>query len=581
MTKIRLFPSYDSLSIRKKSFLAICVTLICLIVILSSISSLILINGFSQVEQQDTQKNVQRALEALSDKLAKMTTMNNEWSRWDDTYQFIQDSNEDYIKSNLYDDEFKKLNLNFMIFVKSSGEVVFAKAVDLEGMQEIPVSQSTLEQLFPRYPDMENVLSGIVLLSDGPVLITSRPILTSEGKGPSPGSLIMGRYLDASEIEGLSKITHLSLTVQRFNDMQMPAEFQAVRDSFSEDTNILVKPMNEQSVAGYTVLKDIKGNPALILRVDMPRAIFNQGMNGVRYLIFSLMVVGIIFLLISMWLLEQMVLSRLARLNTDVLYVGKSGDLSKPLVVEGGDEISNLSRAINEMMTELKKFRDHLEELVGERTKELNKSIEEKEVLLREIHHRVKNNMQVVSSLLLLQTQNIEDEKYLNIFNDSNNRILSIALIHEKLYESKNFVNIDIKEYITELASNLLDSYGRTGNVKFEINVENVSLDINNSVPCGLIINELITNSLKHAFPEGRQGIIKITFKSKENNMLQLSISDDGIGIPKDLDIRNTKSLGLHLVTALAENQLHGEIIILRDRGTEFQINFRGKNDSK
>jgi two-component sensor histidine kinase/sensor domain CHASE-containing protein len=571
------------MTIRKKSLLAIALTLICLVVILSSISSLILVNGFSEVEQQDTQKNVNRALGALSEKILNMKSLNSDWAKWDDTYKFIEDDNykEEYIQTNLYNNEFKTINVNFMIFINNSGGVVFAKVVNFQDMNEIPISQSTLDQVIPQYPDIENYLGGIVILPDGPAFITSMPILKSEGEGPSPGSLIMGRYLDASEIESLSKITHLSLTVQLFNDNQMPAEFQAVHDSFSEDTKIVVKPLNEQSIAGYTVVKDIKGDPALILRVDIPRDIYNQGISGVRFLIISLMVVGIIFILISMWLLEQMVLSRLARLNTDVLYVGKSGDLSRPLVVEGGDEISNLSKGINKMMAELKKFQEHLEEMVAERTLELNKSIEEKEVLLREIHHRVKNNMQVVSSLLLLQTQNIKDEKYLNIFNDSNNRILSIALIHEKLYESKNFVNIDIKEYITELVSNLLDSYGRTGNVKFEINVENVSLDINNSVPCGLIINELVTNSLKHAFPEGRQGIIKITFTLKDNNMLQLSISDDGIGIPKDMDIRNTDSLGLHLVTSIAENQLHGEIILLRDRGTEFQINFRGKNDSK
>jgi len=105
--------------------------------------------------------------------------------------------------------------------------------------------------------------------------------------------------------------------------------------------------------------------------------------------------------------------------------------------------------------------------------------------------------------------------------------------------------------------------------------VENVTLDITKSVPCGLIINELLTNSLKYAFPEGRPGTIKITFTQKDNNMLQLTISDDGIGIAKDLDIRKTKSLGLQLVTQLAENQLDGEIILSRDRGTEFQINFR------
>ncbi|MCX9085912.1 MAG: ATP-binding protein [Candidatus Methanoperedens sp.] len=330
-------------------------------------------------------------------------------------------------------------------------------------------------------------------------------------------------------------------------------------------------------MAGYTLINDTNGSPALILRVDLPREIYNQGRLNVNYFLILLISITIIFNSISIFLIEKQVLFRILRLNKDVTQIKKSKNPSEQVVVEGKDEIASLSISINDMLETLKNYRNHLEEMVEIRTLQLNKSLQEKEALLREIHHRVKNNMQIVSSLLLLQTQNIKDQKYINIFNDSNNRILSIALIHEKLYQSKNFESVDVKDYIHELASNLLNSYGRTGNIKLEIDVENITLDINNSVPCGLIINELLMNSLKYAFPNGRQGTIKITFKQKDNNMLQLTISDDGVGFPKDLDIRNTESLGLRLVSNLAESQLHDEIILNRDSGTEFQINFRQK----
>jgi PAS domain S-box-containing protein len=205
-------------------------------------------------------------------------------------------------------------------------------------------------------------------------------------------------------------------------------------------------------------------------------------------------------------------------------------------------------------------------------------SLEEKEVLLREIHHRVKNNMQIVSSLLMLQSQNIADKKYKDIFIESQTRIHSMALIHEKLYQSENLAQINFKEYIKDIVSNIFESYCIKSNIKIDINLENIPITIDYAVPCGLIINELVTNSLKYAFPDGRQGKIQISLKSNtNNNMTQLSISDDGIGIAKDMDIRNTKSLGLHLVTALAEGQLHGKIILNRERGTEFQISFGAK----
>jgi two-component sensor histidine kinase len=150
-----------------------------------------------------------------------------------------------------------------------------------------------------------------------------------------------------------------------------------------------------------------------------------------------------------------------------------------------------------------------------------------------------------------------------------------MALIHEKLYQSESLAQINFKEYINGIVSNISESYGPKSNIKLNINIENVLINIDYAVPCGLIINELLTNSFKYAFPDGRQGIITILVKSNDNDMIQISICDNGIGIPKDLDIRKTKSLGLKLITGLAESQLHGQIVLNRDSGTEFQINFR------
>ena len=197
-------------------------------------------------------------------------------------------------------------------------------------------------------------------------------------------------------------------------------------------------------------------------------------------------------------------------------------------------------------------------------------------MLLREIHHRVKNNMQVISSLLRLQSDKVKDQQYAEMLKESQERIKSMALIHEKLYQSKDLAKIDFSGYITSLINSLFRSYGiDTGRIETKLNVEDVSLGLDHAIPCGLIINELVSNSLKYAFPEDRKGEISVTLRSVTENEIELIVSDDGIGIPEDLDIRNTDSLGLELVAILAEDQLKGKIDLDRTGGTTFRILFK------
>lgn len=207
------------------------------------------------------------------------------------------------------------------------------------------------------------------------------------------------------------------------------------------------------------------------------------------------------------------------------------------------------------------------------RSEKIKQSLREKEILLREIHHRVKNNIQVISSLLNLQARYIEDETYAQMLKESQNRIRSMALIHEKLYQSENLAEVDFNEYITDLVYSVFRSYGvNTHSIGLTIKVEDVSLSIDTAIPCGLIINELVSNCLKHAFPD-EKGEITITLRPV-NGDIELMVSDNGRGIPEDVDIRTTQSLGLHLVTILAEDQLNGKIDLDRNGGTAVRITF-------
>ncbi len=205
---------------------------------------------------------------------------------------------------------------------------------------------------------------------------------------------------------------------------------------------------------------------------------------------------------------------------------------------------------------------------------ELTNSIREKEVLLQEIHHRVKNNMQIISSLLNIQTRYVDDAEAVNVLKESQNRVKSMAMIHEKLYNSQSFNKIYFVDYIESLVWDLFYSYSiKKGTIKPVLDIDDVKLNIETSVPCGLIITELVSNCLKYAFPDGRQGELKVSLKIKDD-YYELKISDNGIGFPENIDFKNTESLGLQLVNSLTD-QIDGEIELDSTNGTEFKIRFQ------
>ena len=202
-------------------------------------------------------------------------------------------------------------------------------------------------------------------------------------------------------------------------------------------------------------------------------------------------------------------------------------------------------------------------------------SLKEKELLLREIHHRVKNNLQIISSLLNLQTYYLKDEQAKELFEESRYRVQSMAMIHEKLYGAKNLSKVNFKEYIESLSRFLFQMYGvDPGRIELNIDVRYIFLDINTAIPCGLLICELISNALKYAFPNDRQGQILVNMRPQKVGKFTLTVSDNGVGLKKGIKLKGAESFGLQLVDMLTE-QLQGKIHIKRANGTTFTITFK------
>lgn len=344
------------------------------------------------------------------------------------------------------------------------------------------------------------------------------------------------------------------------------------------------------------------------LVVGLSTASLNLSINELSYtlaiiLITILGITTFIFVLISIKYLRPLskFVKAVDRNNIDEkpqqIFLSTHGEID--FIVES---YNNLTEVVISNDKEMDRITRELENRVKERTKELenaldslkkenkfrkdaelaiSKSLHEKEILLKEIHHRVKNNLQIVSSLFFFQSKQISDLTTLEMFRDGQNRVKSMALIHEKLYQSGDLANINFKDYVKKLTNFLFQSYGVSqSKIKLKNYVQQVELGVDTAVPCGLIINELISNSLKHAFKENDTGEIRIDMGFDENNKLLLIISDNGNGMPEDFNVDQSDSLGLRLVNNLTV-QLNGKVEFLNNNGTTVRFVFPYNNVKK
>lgn len=252
-----------------------------------------------------------------------------------------------------------------------------------------------------------------------------------------------------------------------------------------------------------------------------------------------------------------------------------AGGFTLLVVVAGAALFVRITGPIISRLEEHSQRLEHTVDALQESEAAVRASLDEKDVLLREIHHRVKNNMQVVSSLLKLQEGRLIDERLRRALQGSQSRVRAMGLVHEVLYKSSDLGQIDLQRYITGLVSSLVKMYGsQEDRVSLSVNADGLRLGIDEAVPCALVINELISNSLKYAFPAGAEGEIRIEAAQIGDDEVELTVSDNGVGIPPDVTFDSATTMGMRLVKGLVENQLGGLVRVDRDNGTRFSIVF-------
>ncbi|MBD2308123.1 EAL domain-containing protein [Chroococcidiopsis sp. FACHB-1243] len=298
----------------KKTLFPIGVAFTSLIGVLYATVSVILFNNLQQAEERQTRQAVEGVLSAFTQSQKDLSIHIDDWARWNDTYNFVLDRNQDYIDSNLYPAGLLALKLNLVLYVQPSGKIVYGTGFDLNTQKYKSISPAIKPHLVPQSPlvyhtTIESGAVGIVNLPEGLILVGAQPILPSKDKEPIRGSLIFGRYLNAGTIATLSKSTRLPLSVRAIDRPDLPADFQAMRNLLSPTNKILVRPIGKNTIAGYALLPDIYGKPAAILRVDIAREIYHQGRTSWYYLTILLAIVAMIFATIIFQLIEKLVAS--------------------------------------------------------------------------------------------------------------------------------------------------------------------------------------------------------------------------------------------------------------------------------
>jgi PAS domain S-box-containing protein len=346
------------MSLRKKTLVLMLATSLVAIVIFYGVSRAILSNSFVQLEEQNARDNVDRVVNAIDSELAALEGTSGDWSNWDDTYFFVRDGSDEYVDGNLTDETFYNLNLNLIALVNTSGERVYERAFDLENGTDLPIPADLTRALAPDSPllalgDENRAITGILMLDGMPALVAARPILTSEIEGPSAGTLFFARYLDSAKIAILSESTRLSLSLAGYESPDLTADFEAAKAVFTDDVTQTIRPLDSATTAGYALLTDVYGNPTAVLRAEMPREITRQGSDTLNYFIAAMSVVGVVFGVISIYMLERVVLSRVEQLSSSVGTIRGSGDPTERVSVAGTDELGQLGGSINAMLDSL------------------------------------------------------------------------------------------------------------------------------------------------------------------------------------------------------------------------------------
>lgn len=531
-------------ALRSKTLLLLGASVLGLLCALYIPLRLIVLRSFLDLEASTTRTEVERAHDALQTAITKLDNSTTGYATWDDTYAFVQDHNPRYLDVDLAEPSFPAEDINLALIVNSDGQMIGAKAYDLIRKQSVSVPPFFLQpailrsSLF-RVTTVGSSVSGFVVLPEGIMLVASRPILTSDNRGPVRGTMLMGRWLDPELVQRIADSTHLQLSIYTPNDTRLPDVARSLQSLDSINTQTL----SRSSMVGITQLRDVFGQPGIYVLVAHERTIYAQGVTAVTYFTSALIIVTLVSLLVTGIGLERLVLARVARMSTRVHTIGASGDISLRLKESGNDELARLSLSINEMLAALEHAqttRWQAEEVRAHTQEELLRSREQFSQMLV---HDLKNPLTGVKGYLDLLNRTRLDAIQLELvegaYRSTANtlalvtQLLDIARMQEGRLEVRR-EQIDIEVLLEDCMRELqpwADAESKSMVVAVAPWFPAISLDI--SLMRRVLVN-LVSNAIKHT--KNRTEIV--LGAEIDGAHARIFVSDNGQGIADDFQQR-------------------------------------------
>ena len=353
------------MSLWKKTLIVIAVSTLLLGVTLYGMQRLLITRSFASLEQRYARSDLNRAVSALQAEGDRLDALAQGWASSDEIYRFASDRNDEYRRTHLAPATLAQLELNLVLIVDAANQIVFAQATDLQTGKALLIPEFSQEALLAGRPLLQfdaatSQRAGILLLSAGPLWVAARPIVTRAGEGPARGTLVLGRLIDAALQQRLAKALQRPLAVRRVDDPALPADMRRALAALSTTTPSVIQPQDQAVVAGYALLSDIQGQPALIVKTELPRDIYLFGQASFGYLVAAIVLVGIQFWAVAVLLLERTVLRRVTELGRQVSRLGEGGDLAVRLALQGQDEVGKLAGQINGMLTALQEAKESI-----------------------------------------------------------------------------------------------------------------------------------------------------------------------------------------------------------------------------